>query len=273
MDIPLNLTKIRKSLERRSAKILFRKLQKISSDCAHISFTFDDFPKTALRNGGKILQKYGLRGTFYTSFGLLGRESPSGLIAGKEDLADLLEEGHELACHTYSHCDSWSTAADDFEESIARNRRALKESFPAETFSSFSYPISEPRPGIKRVSGRHFGSCRASGQTFNLGRIDLNQLSSYFLEQAHGDLQAVQDLIDNTVACKGWLIFATHDVEMNPSRFGCTPDFFEAVVKYASESGATVLPVRDVLDILQNSGIARSRTTEAERSRSAEIPS
>src|ERR1700693_5858527 len=80
-----------------------------------ISFTFDDFPRSALLAGGSILNRYGLSGTYYVSLGLAGRETESGQIFVPDDLAILLEEGHELGCHTFSHCDSWATATKTFE--------------------------------------------------------------------------------------------------------------------------------------------------------------
>ena len=88
-----------------------------------ISFTFDDFPRSALMNAGAILRERGLAGTYYASFGLMGRTAPTGEIFTREDLDELIRQGHELACHTFDHCDSWETAPAEFEASILRNQR------------------------------------------------------------------------------------------------------------------------------------------------------
>ena len=40
------------------------------------------------------------------------------------------------------------------------------------------------------------GGRRGGGQKFNIGTIDLNQLSAYFLEKSRNNLQAVKDIID-----------------------------------------------------------------------------
>src|SRR5215472_14050839 len=87
-----------------------------------ISFTFDDFPRSALINGGAILRERGFAGTYYASFGLMGKEALVGGIFTREDLDELLRQGHELACHTFDHCDSWATNPNEFEASIVRNR-------------------------------------------------------------------------------------------------------------------------------------------------------
>jgi hypothetical protein len=57
-------------------------------------------------------------------------------------------------------------------------------------------------------------------------------------------------LIDTNRADQGWLIFATHDVAKEPSRFGVTPEFFEDIVRYAEKSGARILPIVQALDVL-----------------------
>ena len=57
----------------------------------------------------------------------------------------------------------------------------------------------------------------------------------------------VQNVIDRNRRLGGWLIFSTHDIEERPSRFGCTPKFFEDVVRSAVDSGATILPVAAAL--------------------------
>ena len=78
---------------------------------------------------------------------------------------------------------------------------------------------------------------------FNVGTVDLNNLRAFFLEQSRDRPSLVKELIDRNCRSSGWLIFATHDICEEPGRFGCTPQFFEDIVCYASLSGARILPV------------------------------
>lgn len=211
-----------------------------------ISFTFDDFPRSALTNGGLILRRYGFSGTYYACFGLMGQETSTGEIFRCEDLQELIRQGHELACHTFDHCDSWETTPDEFEASIVRNRQGAAEHVPALTLKSLSYPISWPRPATKRRIASFFECARGGGQTFNAGVIDLNHLKAFFIEQSRDDFNTIKQIIDDNARAVGWLIFATHDVSDSPTRFGCTPALFERIVDYTKRSGAHVLPVRDV---------------------------
>ena len=226
----------------------------VSAQQPLISFSFDDFPESALHTGGSILRHFGLNGTYYASLGLLGKDSESGRIFGQADLKLIREHGHELGCHTFSHCHSGNTATRIFEEAIIENRSALHALLPGMEFRTFSYPISCPRPLTKLKTSKYFMCCRAGGQTYNAGPTDLNNLAAFFLEKSRDSIRPVKDLIDQNRQAKGWLIFATHDISNNPSPYGCTPTFFEDVVRYAVDSGACILPVAKALDALMGGG-------------------
>lgn len=209
-----------------------------------ISFTFDDAPKTAFDIGGDILKSRDSRATFFVSLALLGRKTKVGDIGSLDDLLRAVEEGHELGCHTFDHWDTWQTSVRKFVESVERNGKALRRILPGMEFRTFAYPLSEPRPAVKCRLEKYFVCCRGGGQTSNIGMIDLNLLKAYFLDNRNkANIDEVKRLIDHNSSCRGWLIFATHDISDNPSPYGCTPKFFEQVVEYAARSDTLLLPV------------------------------
>lgn len=238
---------------RESARFLFRRPFVIGGHTPVISFTFDDFPRSALLIGGEILKSCGLVGTYYVSLGLMGRQAPTGRMFVPEDLNFLLKEGHEIGCHTFGHWDAWETDTDTFEKSTIENRDRLNELVPGASFQTLSYPMSVPRARTKRKVAEQFACCRCGGQTLNVGDVDLNCLSAFFLEQSRDNPEKVKQLIDQNQRVRGWLIFATHDIRENPSPFGCTPDFFEDIVKYAVQSRAWILPVFQAWEVLRTS--------------------
>jgi peptidoglycan/xylan/chitin deacetylase (PgdA/CDA1 family) len=197
----------------------------------------------------------------------MGKQSQLGPMFRAEDLTELSRLNHELGCHTFGHCHSWNTSPEEYESAILENQRAFNAVLPGSLFQTFSYPFSGPRLGVKKVASRHFLCCRggglkpgrnlhrhdAGGQTFNSGVTDLNLLCAFFLEKSRNDPQAVKSLIEQSARARGWLIFATHDVRMDPSPFGCTPDFFEKIVQWSLDSGAQVLPVAEALEVLRAS--------------------
>jgi hypothetical protein len=78
---------------------------------------------------------------------------------------------------------------------------------------------------------------------------DLNLLKAFFLEKSRTNPERIEALIRENSAARGWLIFATHDVGPEPTPYGCTPSFFETVVRWSRESGADILPVSDALEL------------------------
>jgi len=94
---------------------------------------------------------------------------------------------------------------------------------------------------------------------------DLNNLEAFFLEKSRGAIRPVKELIDQNRQAGGWLIFATHDVSDSPTPYGCTPTFFEEVVRYAVESGACVLPIVAAVEILMGEKTDESVVAQAQR--------
>ena len=242
------LSRIR-SRARRTLSMAFARREVIMRNTEPlVSFTFDDFPRSALLTGGPILESFGAKGTFFCSLGLMGTTGYAIEMFCRDDLNDLLERNHELGSHTYDHCHAWDTSSQEFEASILRNQEALQQCVSGASFKIFSYPSSCPRPAIKRSTEKYFNCCRSGGHTFNAGSVDLNFVKSCFLEQAAGDFGLISGWIDANSRARGWLILTTHDISEQPSRFGCTPSLFERTVRQVTRSGATIVTVSEGLN-------------------------
>jgi peptidoglycan/xylan/chitin deacetylase (PgdA/CDA1 family) len=256
---PIGIMKrLRHRYERDLEKFFFRHPFKLSFDTPVISFTFDDFPRSALLNGGEILKDSGLSGTYYVSLGLMGTQAPTGTMFVQGDLEKALADEHELGCHSFSHSHAWFTKPSLFEQSIVDNKTALETLYPGSKFRTFSYPVSSPSPQTKRLAARYFVCSRSGGQTFNSGTIDLNSLRAFFIDQRIGNTQSIMKVIDQCCDAKGWLILATHDVDTAPTQYGCTTSLFRDVVRHAVGSGARILPVIRTWEMLAN-GSAKNR--------------
>ena len=241
------IRRISNHLRRRAIDTFARRDFRLASDVPYVSFTFDDFPSTALTAGGRILIEHGARGTYFVSFRLLASESVSGRIASVSEVAAALRDGHDLGCHTFDHLDGSEVTADEFERSICANRFALAKAALGVRFQVFAYPLNGPAVGTKRVAGKYFAASRGGGQTFNRDIVDLNLLKSYFIdERSRHNLREAAQLIESNAAAKGWLIFATHDVADTPSAYGCSPAYLNEVVRLSLASGARVLPMTQV---------------------------
>jgi peptidoglycan/xylan/chitin deacetylase (PgdA/CDA1 family) len=227
-----------------------------------VSFSFDDFPKSALMTGGAILEKYGLRGTYYVAVGLAGSIGNVGPIAELAVMREAHQRGHELACHTYTHLDCSRARPPDVLAEICRNSDALAELTGGSVPVNFAYPFGRYVGTAKRLVAPRFDSCRGTSDGVNYRRADLADLRGTRVYAPQFNESAARRLIDRACKQDGWVIFYTHDVSDSPSRFGCTPRQWESVIAYAAERAA-VLPVCDVLARL--AAVSGCRPAEGDR--------
>ena len=218
---------------------------------AIVSFSFDDFPQSAYRTGGEILTHYGVHGTYYTSLGLMDATNDLGRHFAAQDLHDLLADGHELASHSFSHADCRSIPLKMYEEDVMRNQAEIDKLLPGVSLQNFAYPSGAVTLAAKRAMGQHFVSCRGIYGGINARRADLDLLRANSFCRRDINLHDAHRLIATNAGVKGWLIFFTHDVCDHPSPWGCTPQDFEAVVKYAAESSSEIMTIHQALTWIQ----------------------
>lgn len=233
---------------KRLNKILYRNNHLLSSDKAIISFTFDDVPKTAVINGAKILNNYGIKGTFYLSLGLLGGYSDVGLpIADRNDIENLISDGHEIGDHTYSHLRAFEVSDEEYEESILRNREKMDVLFHGYKFKSFAYPFGSVSPGKKRIVRKYYKIARGIEGGFNKSLIDKMLLKSYHLAGTKNRFGYYSRLIDKNLEEKSWLIFFTHEVQQNPTEFGCDEELLDLLLSKCLNNNCKILGISELL--------------------------
>jgi peptidoglycan/xylan/chitin deacetylase (PgdA/CDA1 family) len=208
-----------------------------------VSFTFDDFPKSAAENGNRILTGYGFFGTYYCAANLMGREERGIDYFDGKDLTKVLDAGHELGCHTWSHLDCQSAGREQIEQDLERNCKFLEEVSGQPPFS-FSYPFGKLGVRAKVIAGRRFITARGISGGVNAGLCDFAQLKANSIYSGSTEMAAIKNLIAKVEKKRGWLIFYTHDLSATPSPFGCTLELFESVVRRVANSNCEVLPVK-----------------------------
>jgi peptidoglycan/xylan/chitin deacetylase (PgdA/CDA1 family) len=214
-----------------------------------VSFTFDDVPDTALTAGATILEKYGARGTFYIAGGLANRREADRSLISPEGCAELVARGHELACHTFAHPNLRHLYGGALARDIARNREFLGRIDPTRKPHNFAYPYTAGSFRARALLAREFRSARGGLNGVNRGRADRTYLHGMPIEQPEQSVLALRKAVDDLVQNPGWLIFYTHDITPTPTPYGCTPQSFEALVKYVRESGCKIATVDAALDL------------------------
>jgi len=218
-----------------------------------VSFTFDDFPRTAMTAGAALLKNYGARGTYYTAMGLVNTRNGLGEHFTLGDLHFLHEEGHEVGSHTFTHVGCRAISHSRFAGETERGRSAIRDLAGFQDSGNFAYPFGQVTWRIKRTVGPTFTSCRSTFSGLNGPQVDLNLLRGNALYGDVDRLDHAKQLIVQAKNSQSWLIFYTHDVRPNPSPFGCTPSLLESVIKFAVQRGCRILTVREALQECQPS--------------------
>jgi len=215
-----------------------------------VSFTFDDVPDTAFTNGSAILDRYGVKGTFYVAPGILGQADEHWRVLDREQLKELASRGHEIGCHTYSHVKVQTLCAERMAEENRRSVEALTEICGPLKFENFAYPfgvVSMPR---KLQLQQQFTSCRGIYSGINSGIIDLSLLRSVELYDRTLSPEQMREVFDQTERMNGWLVLYSHDVADPPSWIGCTPKLMEMAVAEAKARGFDCVPVSEALGLI-----------------------
>jgi peptidoglycan/xylan/chitin deacetylase (PgdA/CDA1 family) len=211
-----------------------------------VSFSFDDAPLTAFTNGGKILENYGYRATYYISAGLIDRQTAVGKIADFDVIQDFCSRGHEIGNHTYNHLDCRKKGFWGIVRSIRRNRRTLTPWMS----DSFAYPYGAIDARARVAAGVCTTSARGVSFGINRTSIDLMHLKAARVYHRES-LDISLGLVNECFAQGGWLIFYTHDVSERPSDFGCTPENLNRLVRAVNDRKLTVMTVKSAMQYMK----------------------
>jgi peptidoglycan/xylan/chitin deacetylase (PgdA/CDA1 family) len=208
-----------------------------------VSISFDDAPVSTATRGAEILEARGLKGTWFISMGLAGQDGPMGPNADAAELRALMDAGHEIGCHTFSHLDCGQAPAGVAVGDVERNRQAL-QALGAPEPVSFAYPYGDVSAPAKAALGERFGLLRALHHGLVAEGSDLNQAPAVGIEGPGGEATA-RHWLNRALARRAWLILYTHDVREDPSPFGCTPGALERLLGEAIAGGAQVVTVAE----------------------------
>jgi peptidoglycan/xylan/chitin deacetylase (PgdA/CDA1 family) len=212
-----------------------------------VSFTFDDTPKSAATVGVPILDSYNARATFYVSGGLVDKPSSHWAGISGNEIVELHRQGHEIACHTFSHTRTSDLDAAALAAEIEDNRRYLLALDPSIRIENFAYPYGLGSVWRKGQLKKIFHSSRGIIPGVNSGVADLQFLRATPLIDRDIDRDGIDRVFDEAVASNGWLIFYSHDVATEPSPYGCSPSLLRHALEAAARRNIQILSVADAL--------------------------
>jgi peptidoglycan/xylan/chitin deacetylase (PgdA/CDA1 family) len=212
-----------------------------------VSFTFDDTPKSAAAVGVPILDTYRAHATFYVAGGLVDKWSGHWDGISADEIVALHRQGHEIACHTFSHRRTTDLDAAALAAEIEGNRRYLLALDPSIRIENFAYPYGLGSVLRKARLKKIFRSSRGIIPGVNSGVVDLQFLRAAPLINRDIDGAEIDRLFDHTVATNGWLIFYSHDVADEPSPYGCSPSLLRHALDAAVRRNVAIQTVTDAL--------------------------
>lgn len=212
-----------------------------------VSFTFDDVPVSACNVGTSILEQHDARGTFYIAGAGCGKTGPVGLLASIEQIRTVWLRGHEIGCQTYLHSAVSRLGRSELEMECLRNQSTLKMIDEKIEVRNFAYPYGDLSFGARRYLEMQYDSCRSVDHGINYRAADLGSLKSWALESSSIDRKKIATLIADTIRTRGWLIFVSHDVTDQPSKYGVDPELLAFAVQVGRQSGCQLVTVDEAL--------------------------
>lgn len=207
-----------------------------------VSFTFDDFPKSAVA-GADIVEKLGGRAGFYATTAFMGTTHPvMGEMYDAATLSDLHKRGHEIGAHTHSHIDCAREPLEVLERDVGRNLVDLVTAGHIPTVASFAFPFGETTYAAKRWTAEVFATARGILPGVNVGEVDRAQLRAVELGESEGRRRRAIEMLESCAASNGWLIFFTHDVGLHPSPYGASEELIRELAERAKDLGCVLAP-------------------------------
>lgn len=211
----------------------------IDCDRPIVTFTFDDFPKSAVA-GADIVERHGGRAGFYACTIMAGQTGPYGEMFDASTLAELHGRGHEIGAHSHGHIDMSLADASEVVADIDANLAALKALGHDAPVTSFAYPFGEVRYEAQLEMTKRFKTCRGVAPGVNQGVADISHLRAIELCPEIKSFETAANAIESLKSTPGWLILFSHDVSTDPSQFGVSIRDLEELCKRATDAGAVL---------------------------------
>jgi len=235
---------------------IVHKLQRLMQPCwlsgGVVSLSFDDQWHSAYLHALPLLEEHGFKATWFVACNLVGSTD---LYSGKkymtwDEIINVAELGHEIGSHTLSHQRLSTMAANQalIIEELQESKHQI-ELKTSRKVDSFAYPFSDQgdeQGKVCALAGKIYKYSRGGDHGFNSWPFRTNGLFAWPLYENIYDIQWIKHLINYCMKHDVWLIFYTHDIEMEPTDYGCTPKYFECLLAYLRETNITVKPIGHV---------------------------
>ncbi|MFJ6002838.1 polysaccharide deacetylase family protein [Arthrobacter sp. NPDC092385] len=235
-----------------------------------VSLTFDDGHDDQLE-ASRIMDRLGLKGTFYISSGLIAEEDAPGDPGTKKmtlaDVRALQAGGHEIGGHTVSHADLAALSPEEVQRQVCKDRTNLMDL--GLRITSFAYPFGAATHETERITaGCGYNSARGLGDLLspdvlgvantcdNCPVAETMPPANAFRTRAPNQqentwtLADLQGTVTNAETTGGWLQLTFHHVDDTGGVLSVPPSVFDAFSVWLAaraEHGTVVKTVDEVI--------------------------
>lgn len=204
-------------------------------DAHKVYLTFDDGPSSNTVQILDILKKYNIKATFF----VIGQESEE----AKALYRRIVDEGHTLAMHSYSHkYNALYSSRESFEEDFSRIQNYLYEVTGQECLF-YRFPGGSSNHVSKTDMTQFIAYLNEQGITY----FDWNVSSGDATSQAYTSDELVENVMTDVVKYKTSIVLM-HDAEAKIS----TVKALEPMIEALQGMGAEILPIDENTTVVQH---------------------
>ncbi len=218
-----------------------------------VSIEFDDGWTNQYTNALPLLNKYGLKGTFFIISGEL-TDQPDYMSTAQ--IKTLVTDGNEIGSHTVHHCDLTGQQTDDpvncplnitqtqITNEMTNSKTTLQNTFGV-PITDFAYPYGAYNANTIALGNTLYTSQRTVNVGFNT-KDDLN-LSQLVVQDVYNTTTPaqVEAWVNQANTQHSWLILVYHEIAVTPSdptdvQYDTQPSDLDAELNYIKQSGIGV---------------------------------
>lgn len=211
-----------------------------------VSITFDDGWTSQYENALPLLEKYGIKGTFYIISDTLVPGKYDGYMS-KAQVLTLHTKGHDIQSHTVTHAHLPKVTAAKLKNELVNSKSAIEAVIGAPV-TGLAYPYGEYNAKVITAakSAGYTNARTVEDETLNTPATDVFKLKSYS-PTLSTPLATLKAAIDTANANGQWVIIAFHEINNLGDEYSNTPAYLDAVLQYVEESGIDTVTVSEGL--------------------------
>jgi peptidoglycan/xylan/chitin deacetylase (PgdA/CDA1 family) len=217
-------------------------------DKARVSLTFDDAWRSQFTNGIPVLNKYGMKATFY----MLTGETADPQYMSVDQMKQIQAGGHEIASHTIDHPHLPTLSAAEIDRQLKDSQAALRGWMGPGVAKNFCTPFGEYNATVVSIAKKYYRSHRSTDEGFNTK--DATDVYNIKVQNILGTTTPAQVglWVDQAKRDNSWLVLVYHEVAANNAvedpTYSVTPQNLDAELALIQAKGVTVSTVDQALD-------------------------